>query len=292
MKKLIISLFIILCIVASINIAESAKVSGISVWVDGETPTAAKWNANDAAFTTAIDNVESVQIVDGTIVNADIANSTINLATKASSLYLTSFYIDLPDGTVSTPTFALANSLGTGFYRVGADNLGITVAKSLKMDWAAGQTNIYSHLIPNGAGTYDLGGATNYWNDVNYKTLTDRGCLGWFDNGVEMPNGEIVSDVEAIKRIQKHPTKKTIYGAPMLDYKTFPKVSYKKADDKDGVLLPRDENDEPIGGADGIEMTSMFSIMFGAVKELSNENQILKTRIDDLEKRLEKLENK
>lgn len=114
---------------------------------------------------------------------------------------------------------------------------------------------LQSSWYPWTAGTYDLGNSLYYWNDINYKTLTDRGCLGWFDDGVELQNGSLVSDVEAIQAIKKHKSKKTIYGKPMLDYKTFPKVSYKKADK---------------GGADGVEMTSMFSIMFGAIKELDN----------------------
>lgn len=123
-------------------------------------------------------------------------------------------------------------------------------------------------LVPKGGGTWNLGDGTNYWNDVSYKTLTDRGCLGWFDEGVELQNGKIVKDTEALLAIKKHATKKTIYGSPMLDYKSFPKVAYKKAASQ-GKVLDRDENDEPVGGSDGIEMTSMFSIMIGAIKELT-----------------------
>ena len=150
---------------------------------------------------------------------------------------------------------------------------------------------VTSDLNASGAGAYDLGNASNYWGDVSYKTLTDRGCLGWFDDGVELQDGRKVSDIEAIKEIKKHPTKKTIYGVPMMDYKTMPKVSYKLADDK-GKILPRNIKDEPykiaekdvkgkggklivkkgdkIPAADGVEMTSLFSIMLGAIKELDN----------------------
>lgn len=139
-------------------------------------------------------------------------------------------------------------------------------------------------------GLQNLGDATYYFNDISYKTLTDRGCLGWFDDGVELQNGTVVSDLEAISQIKKHPTEMTIYGSPKLDYKTFPKVCYKKADDG-GKELPRDEKDNPynidktgkkIYSQDGIEMTSMFSIMIGAIKELNNKieqlNKQLKTK--------------
>ena len=61
----------------------------------------------------------------------------------------------------------------------------------------------------------------------------------------ELQDGTIVSDIEAIQSIKKHPTKKTIYGAPMLDYTTFPKVSYKKAKDHKGKEYDRDVNNEP-----------------------------------------------
>ena len=137
----------------------------------------------------------------------------------------------------------------------------------LQLTGSGGNLFFSCDLISTSDGVHNIGGATGYVNDINYKTLTDRGCLGWFDEGVELQDGRVVSDCDAILSIEKHPTKKTVYGIPMLDYRTFPKVSYKKAD-KGGDLLPRDQNDEPIGGQDGIEMTSMQSIMIGALKEL------------------------
>ena len=149
----------------------------------------------------------------------------------------------------------------------------------------AGRIQFTNHCDPSGTGTYNLGGASRYWADVSYKTLTDRGCLGWFDDGVELQDGTIVSDIEAIKAIKKHPTKLTVYGKPMMDYKTLPKVSYKPAADHDGTIFKRDKNDNPyimegkkkITVQDGAEMTSIFSIMLGAIKELSAEIDKLKS---------------
>jgi len=108
--------------------------------------------------------------------------------------------------------------------------------------------------------------------------LTDRGCLGVFDKGVEMPNGEIVSDLEALKSIEvdTRPNKKTVYGVPIFDYRTMPKAVYKIAE-CDGKPLPRDENDEPynidekgkkIKAEDGAELSALVSIMIGAIKEI------------------------
>lgn len=129
---------------------------------------------------------------------------------------------------------------------------------------------------PVGGGSISTGDGTNYWNDISYKTLTDRGCLPWADDGIEMRDGRILSDCAALAEIKKHPTKMTIQGLPMLDYKSFPKVSYKLAS-ADGKPLPRDADDEPIGGKDGIEMTSMFGFMIGAIRELHG-------RLKELEK--------
>jgi len=149
----------------------------------------------------------------------------------------------------------------------------------------SGRIQFTNHCDPSGAGSYNLGGSTRYWNGVSYKVLYDRGCLGWFDDGVELQDGTKVSDVEAIKAIKKHKTKKTIYGEAMMDYKTLPKVSYTPAADHDGKIYKRDKNDNPyvmegkkkVMAQDGAEMTSMFSIMLGAIKELSAEIDKLKS---------------
>lgn len=140
-------------------------------------------------------------------------------------------------------------------------------------------------FLPGGAGTQNLGNASQYWNDVSYKTLTDRGCLGWYDDGVEMQNGEIVSDVEALKRIRKHPTLKTPAGAPRLDYRTMPLHVYKKAsiatedtyrydDDKPTLQFRKGEK----MGEDGAETTALISIVLGAIKELSGQIDKLQRR--------------
>ena len=127
-----------------------------------------------------------------------------------------------------------------------------------------------------------MGNDTFYFNDINYKTLDDRGCLGWADEGVQLQNGKWVSDLEALMAIKKHPTKMTVTGMPMIDYKTFPKPVYRQAGLKQkeagGDFYDRDENDEPytfdiegnkIPAADGAELTSLVSIMLGAIKELN-----------------------
>ena len=138
--------------------------------------------------------------------------------------------------------------------------------------------------------TIDIGDASNYFNEINYKTLTDRGCLGFFDEGVEMQDGSKLSDVEALKAIKKSDTEMSVHGVPMLDYKTMPKVMYKPAPiaeedvydtkDKEKLLWKKGEK----MGHDGAETTSLISIMLGAIKELSAKNDDLQLQINNLKK--------
>lgn len=145
-------------------------------------------------------------------------------------------------------------------------------------------------LIPASGDTIDLGDATNFFNDINYKTLTDRGCLGWFDDGVILMDGRKVKDTEAIRSIQKHPSKSTIYGVPMLDYSTMPKAVYKPAPIADKDIYKGEGKDRKIRfykgekmGQDGAETTALISIMLGAIKELTDDRDDLRRRVAALE---------
>lgn len=171
------------------------------------------------------------------------------------------------------------NNLYTDYVRFNSTYGQIYWGSDLILDIYSGYTIWKGHFDPYGAGSYNLGGATRYWNDVSYKTLTDRGCLGWFDDGVELQDGTIVTDLGALENIKKHPTLKTIYGTPRLDYKSMPKCVYRKASSHDGTILERDKDDKPfiidkdtkekIYAEDGAETTALISIMLGSIKELS-----------------------
>jgi len=179
-------------------------------------------------------------------------------------------------------------------------------ATRIRFDRTTGDITNVGHIKPTGAGTKNLGDATNYWNDVSYKTLTDRGCLGYFDKGVELQDGSIVSDVEALKAIQVHPTLKTVYGVPRFNYKTLPKAVYRapdgeklnerkkrlkkeleKAESEEEKLRIKNEikrvdtwiaerGTTGLAGDDGAEITALISIMIGAIRELSAEIEQLK----------------
>lgn len=159
----------------------------------------------------------------------------------------------------------------------------------LALDFYADTIRSSENWCPASAGSQSLGTATYYWADVSYKTLSDRGCLGWFEDGVELQDGRKVSDIEALKSIQKHPTLETIYGVPRFDYKTMPKAVYRKADDGKGNILPRDTQDKPysidektkqkVYAEDGAEITALISIMIGAIKELETKYEELSEKI-------------
>jgi hypothetical protein len=187
-------------------------------------------------------------------------------------------------GSTAACSIAQTGDTNTGAYFPSADAIGIVAGGTefLRVSSASGTQILGGDFNPNTAGSQNTGGASVYWGDISYKTLTDRGCLPWCDNGVEMVDGTILSDVEALCAIKKHPTQLTVHGLPKLDYSTFPKKAYRPAD-LELKVVERDANDEPIyiaedgtkkKAADGVEMTMMMGVMIGAFKEL---NQRLKS---------------
>lgn len=209
-------------------------------------------------------NITSSEIISGMIRSRPKGNFRLEMRAYNASFFPNSI-VSVSSSEVDLSIIEFASN---GNLSISTDYIG-----ELNGDW-----RIADSLRPSTAGVQSLGDAVLYFNDVSYKTLTDRGCLGWFDDGVELQDGKKVSDMESLLNIQKHPTKKTIYGVPMLDYQTLPKVVYKKAELK-GEVLPRDENDEPYWideknnkrpASDGAELTSLISIMIGTIKELDN----------------------
>ena len=156
-----------------------------------------------------------------------------------------------------------------------------------------GRIEVSTYFDPPDGGTYNLGGADRYWGDVSYKTLTDRGCFGWYDEGVIMRDGRRVSDTEALKEIKPHPTRKTPAGRARLDYASLPADVYVVPKRHDGTPFPYDEDtgeyysefiDKKTGkmkripAQEGAETTALISILLGAIKELT-------TRLEALEKK-------
>lgn len=185
---------------------------------------------------------------------------------------------------------SIKNNSGSGRqWALRADNSGNLLIRD---DTAAAATFTFSTsaLLPSGAGSLNLGDASNYWADISYKTLTDRGCLGWFDTDVEMPDGSLVSDTEALIRIRPHPVLTTPYGVPRFDYASMPKAVYSpapiaerdtyetilNADGKTEIVLRWHKGDKM--GDDGAETTALISIMIGAIRQLTSRVQQLEAR--------------
>lgn len=207
------------------------------------------------------------------------------------------------NGSAATPSITFQNDTDTGIYTTTTNQIVFT---------AAGVAN---SLVENGAllpgapsgstGTVNLGNAGNYWNDVSHKTLTDRGCMPWCDDGVDVfgEDGKIerVSDLKALTRIKKHATRKTPTGLPRLDYATFPKHAYKPVEEEQPDWQVRvDERGEKwakkpgleheIPVQDGVEMTMMWGVVIGAFKEVDSEIDVLKKQVTDLNQRIATLE--
>jgi len=208
---------------------------------------------------------------------------------------------------LGSSTYKFQDIYLTGYIRANYLNLG----KSLCMNSSSSSDKLYpeynnkidlgksghnwSYLYVNYCATnirptttsLNLGDSAYHWNEVNYKTLNDRGCLGVFDDGVELQDGKKVSDIEALESIKTHPKLKTVYGVPRFDYSTMPKAVYKPAPlatedvyhekDKKKLLFKKGEK----MGEDAAETTALISIMIGSIKELSS-------RIKKLEQRYEK----
>ena len=220
------------------------------------------------------------------------------------------------DGTPSVPAINFNNDLDCGIYRTTANEFRLAAAGAIaaaigNYGWNlyAGGANVVEvragKLISEGAGTVSLGDAAQYFNDVSYKTLTDRGCIPWCDDGVELADGTRVSDLEALCMTKKHATRKTPTGLPRLDYASFPKHAFKNCEaELVGETVERDENGEAwvwrkdidgntrkMAAQDGVEMTMLFGVFIGAFKEIKKDYlDVHAARIDSLEKRVEKLE--
>jgi autotransporter-associated beta strand protein len=231
---------------------------------DGEDSTLAKTGAGvltfaaAGTFTATVAATGTVALGTGTNLQVGYWSGTNTLTSTANLVWNAGFHT-----LVANATIAVQGSLaGIDFYDRGtnADLWSIYSESNELRFWEDDSGLMYrmttSAFFPNAAGAKDLGTASLYWNEVNYKLLTDRGCLGWYDDGVELQDGTLVSDVAALQAIRPHPYKRTPAGAARLDYATLPRHVYRPA-----------PADEP-AGEDGAETTALISILIGAIKEL------------------------
>jgi hypothetical protein len=181
------------------------------------------------------------------------------------------------------------------------DNGGSSVSSLQILPGGTATMVVEANLVrPNSAAGSNLGNATYYWNDVSYKTLTDRGCLALIP-AWELGDGRRVSNVEALRQLRAHPTERTIYGEVKLDYASVPKHSQKMAplaeddiyeddpEDRDERGKPKRKLKHKKGdrmGEDGVEMTALFSVMIGAIREQADQIASLQATVAGLQTKL------
>ena len=239
------------------------------------------WNGTTLTVKGAItgSTITGTTITGGTLQTATGEADKIVVASNILTLWQESGGTAYERVIIGAGSISLLNTSGVGSGAI----LGIGTNKIAINTGAYGYYFDESAFYPSTHSALDLGTASDYWNEINYKTLTDRGCLGVFDKGVVLQDGSKVSDIDALKSIKQHSTLKTTYGVPRFDYSTMPKVVYKPApiaendiydeNDKEKLLYKKGEK----MGEDGAETTALISIMIGALKEIDN-------RLNKLEK--------
>ena len=150
-----------------------------------------------------------------------------------------------------------------------------------------------NHIDPRSSNSYNLGGSSQYWAYLNVKEISKQGGGGFgvFDDGVEMQDGRILPDTEALLEMKPDPVRKTDYGKPEFDMNTIPKAVrhmpekdnagnkiYKKNgrhfskvkrdvwDDKKEDYVSKVVEEEHY---EGERVFVMMSIMMGAIRELT-----------------------
>ena len=226
--------------------------------------------------------------VDGTVDGVDISDHAADI--NAHHPANCSGYTIYPDGISTTGSCYLGWTYtydiiprSNNYYELGSTSYKWYRIYVTKIN-GVGTINLENHLKPVSAGAQiNLGNSTDYFNEIFAKYFTDVGCLGWFEEGVELLDGRTVSDLEALENIKPHPTKKTIHGVSQLDYSTLPKPVYRPAPIAEEDIY--DEETKKIKfrkgekiGEDGAELTALISIMIGAIKELNRKVKNLEVK--------------
>ena len=162
----------------------------------------------------------------------------------------------------------------------------------------SGRIEFTNHCDPSNT-TYNLGGSTRYWNEVHYQSLHSH-SLVFFDEGIELQDGNKVSDIEALKQI-KVSSKMSKYGVPFLDKTSFPKNVYSPAkiatediyenkkiiDEKGEKKIEKElvyKKGEKIG-TDSVNVTLLTSLFIGAFKELDNRLKTVENELSKMNKK-------
>ena len=217
----------------------------------------------------------------GTITGASLAGGSIDIGGSDN----TSFHVDSSGNVwLGASSFGSAPFVITSTGALATIN-GISVQGGLFLDRAFGnQGNIYfnnghgdttetHHFDPTSPNQYNLGGSSRYWFAINYHFLTKQGGFGVFDDGVEMQDGKILSDTEALLAMQPDKVRKE-WGKPIFDFETLPKVIRVYPKTHDGEVVKKNKKGKYIDKYgdehwEGEDVNAMISILIGAVRELT-----------------------
>ena len=159
-------------------------------------------------------------------------------------------------------------------------------------------------IVPVTTNSQNLGNSGNRWNYLNCVGINKTvGGWGFFDRGVEMQDGTVLSDTEALLAMEENTEVLTPYGATTYNPETMPKVirSFPTCE-VCGEIHPKDENGKYFrwvkktikdeNGKDkeietkmydvdeGEDVFATISIMLGAIKELAREVKTLKSQLN------------
>lgn len=207
-------------------------------------------------------NVPFIITSDGMSINGGLdvtGNITLGAADYSDQVVInaSSFTVDHGSGSISANGPTITFDFGT------ADFTGGAISNTADIDTTS------SHL-------FDIG-SNEYYDEIHCVDLIKHAGGGFtvYDDGVELQDGRIVSDIESLMQMKPHPTMKTKNGKPIYDIDTLPKdVKVEPKDKKNGGRIKPNQEGKYMRGDKEVEpgesVFTMMSIMIGAIKELDN----------------------
>lgn len=192
-------LFVVLISQFQFSNAIADTVTKPHTWVDGETPTAALWNANEDSIITGVNNVASAQITDATIVNADISGSA---AIAYSKLNLANSLVtgDITDGAIlnadinasaaivdtKLATISTVGKVSTAALTIGSQATGDLLYASAATTWARLPIGTSAQVL--------LGGTIPSWGTVPLPSGSILQVVSTLSSAVDTTTATIPAD--------------------------------------------------------------------------------------------------
>jgi len=172
------------------------------------------------------------------------------------------------------PQLLLANDIGlTGFVFDDVGNFYINSSITTEKIY------IYGHLLPIPEAYFNLGSSVFYWNVVNYKTLTDRGCIINIDKKEAINDLRNISKAEKFIQSEQSKRLKTNPKYSRLDYSSFADYIRMPAEEEEIPIIDK-ETKKKIGtkkvmGEEGVDVGSIISMLLASVQDIDERLQKL-----------------